>query len=124
MTQPTKQQIEEFVRNNKLDFDESYPRSDWWKFKQQRDAYKKQRDELIEDMAEVKRKAEAWGKLKNDTLAEYEFYHNSLNKLTQPETIAETKGYLLATGTVLSRMDKLDGTNDFKEFLEGLESDE
>ena len=34
--------------------------------KQERDAYKKQRDELINDMAEVKRKAEAWDKLKED----------------------------------------------------------
>ena len=32
----------------------------------ERDAYKKQRDELINDMAEVKRKAEAWDKLKED----------------------------------------------------------
>lgn len=36
------------------------------KAKRERDAYKKQRDELINDMAEVKRKAEAWDKLKED----------------------------------------------------------
>lgn len=35
-------------------------------YKEERDAYKKQRDELINDMAEVKRKAEAWDKLKED----------------------------------------------------------
>ena len=36
------------------------------KAKRERDAYKKQRDELINDIAEVKRKAEAWDKLKED----------------------------------------------------------
>lgn len=43
------------------------------KLEQERDMYKrnwnntlKQRDELINDMAEVKRKAEAWDKLKED----------------------------------------------------------
>ena len=56
----TKEQVSEFIRNNDLDWDESYPRSDWWKFRDERDAYKKQRDELINDMAEVKKKAEAF----------------------------------------------------------------
>lgn len=53
MTYPTREQIEEYIRNNKLDTDESYPRSDWWKFKQQRDEYKKQRDELRKDVAKL-----------------------------------------------------------------------
>ena len=35
------------------------------KAKRERDAYKKQRDELINDMAEVKRKAEAFDEIKN-----------------------------------------------------------
>ncbi|MEB6612107.1 hypothetical protein [Staphylococcus pasteuri] len=73
---------------------------------------------------ELEKKANAWDELKNDTLAEYELYHNSLNKLTNTNTVTETKGYLLATGTILSRMDELDGTNDFEEFLEGLERGE
>lgn len=59
----TKEQVLEFIRNNDLDLDESYPRSDWWKFRDERDAYKKQRDELINDMAEVKRKAEAFDEI-------------------------------------------------------------
>lgn len=54
MTYPTREQLEEYISNNKLDTDESYPRSDWWKFKQQRDAYKKQRDELIKDIAKLR----------------------------------------------------------------------
>lgn len=60
----TKEQVSEFIRNNDLDWDESYPRSDWWKFRDERDAYKKQRDELINDMSEVKKKAEAYDKIK------------------------------------------------------------
>lgn len=47
MTYPTREQLEEYIRNNKLDTDESYPRSDWWKFKQQR-------DELIKDIAKLR----------------------------------------------------------------------
>lgn len=66
MTQLTKEQLLEFIRNNKLDVDESYPRSDWWRFKQERDIFKQQRDELIKDIAEVKRKAEAWIDLKRN----------------------------------------------------------
>ena len=57
MAEITKEQVLEFIKNNDLDWDESYPRSDWWKFRDERDAYKKQRDELINDMVEVKRKA-------------------------------------------------------------------
>ena len=54
MTYPTREQLEEYIRNNKLDTDESYPRSDWWKFKQQRDEYKHQCDELIKDIAKLR----------------------------------------------------------------------
>ncbi|MDS3920100.1 MULTISPECIES: hypothetical protein [Staphylococcus] len=59
----TKEQVSEFIRNNDLDWDESYPRSDWWKFRDERDAYKKQRDELINDMSEIKKKAEAFDEI-------------------------------------------------------------
>lgn len=74
MTQPTKEQLLEFIRNNnnKLDVDGAYPRSDWWRFKQERDNFKKQRDELLKDMAEVKRKAEAYDKIKEYTLDKIE----------------------------------------------------
>lgn len=58
------EKVLEFAKKNGLDIDESYPRSDWWKFRDERDAYKKQRDELIDDMAEVKRKAEAFDEIK------------------------------------------------------------
>lgn len=68
----TKEQVLEFIRNNDLDWDESYPRSDWWKFRNERDAYKKQRDELINDMAEVKRKAKAFDLIRNSYTTEIE----------------------------------------------------
>lgn len=46
MAKVTKEQLLKFIRNKDLDLDESYPRSDWWKFRNERDAYKKQRDEF------------------------------------------------------------------------------
>lgn len=63
MAEITKEQLLEFIKNKDLDLDESYPRSDWWKFRDERDSYKKQRDELINDMAEIKKKAEAFDEI-------------------------------------------------------------
>lgn len=63
MAEITKEQLLEFIRNKDLDLDESYPRSDWWKFRDERDSYKKQRDELINDMAEIKKKAGAFDEI-------------------------------------------------------------
>ena len=64
MAEVTKEQLLEFIRNNELDLDESYPRSDWWKFRNERDSLRKQRDGLINDMAETKRKARAFEEIK------------------------------------------------------------
>lgn len=73
MTYPTRDRIEEYIRNNKLVTDESYPRSDWWKFKQQRDTYKQQRDELIKDIAKLRernadleKKAQAFDEIREE----------------------------------------------------------
>ena len=63
MAEVTKEQLLEFIRNNELDLDESYPRSDWWKFRNERDSLRKQRDELINDMAETKSKAKAFDEI-------------------------------------------------------------
>lgn len=77
MIQPTRKQIEEYIKNNKLDVDESYLRSDWWKFKQQRDAYKKQRDELIKDIAKLReRNVEFEEKLDKEIKLSYEIEKN------------------------------------------------
>lgn len=77
MTYPTREQLEEYIRNNKLDTDESYPRSDWWKFKQQRDEYKQQRDELIKDIAQLReRNVEFEEKLDKEIKLSYEIEKN------------------------------------------------
>ena len=74
MAEVTKERLLEFIRNNDLNLDESYPRSDWWKFRNERDSFRKQRDELINDMAEVKRKAEAFDEIKEYTLDKIEMF--------------------------------------------------
>ena len=113
----TKEQVLEFIRNNDLDLDESYPRSDWWKFRDERDAYKKQRDELINDMQHVKRKAEAWIDLKKEKTEMY-----PVLVIDVETTSGECeKGMLYQLGKHLRRMDELDGTNDFKNLLSDLE---
>ncbi len=82
MARITKEQVLEFIRNNDLDLDESYPRSDWWKFRDERDAYKKQRDELINDMADVKRKAEAFDEILNvDYIVAPDDYAHEITKI-------------------------------------------
>ena len=82
MAEVTKERLLEFIRNNDLDLDESYPRSDWWKFRDERDAYKKQRDELINDMAEVKRKAEAFHEILNvDYIVAPDDYAHEITKI-------------------------------------------
>ena len=113
----TKEQVLEFIRNNDLDLDESYPRSDWWKFRDERDAYKKQRDELINDMAEVKRKAEAWIDLKKEMVEMY-----PVLVIDVETTSGECeKGMLYQLGKHLRRMDELDGTHEFQNLLSDLE---
>lgn len=78
----TKEQVLEFIRNNDLDLDESYPRSDWWKFRDERDAYKKQRDELINDMAETKKKAKAFDEILNvDYIVTPDDYAHEITKI-------------------------------------------
>ncbi|WP_145465118.1 hypothetical protein [Staphylococcus haemolyticus] len=113
----TKEQVLEFIRNNDLDLDESYPRSDWWKFRDERDAYKKQRDELINDMQHVKRKAEAWIDLKKEMIEMY-----PVLVIDVETTSGECeKGMLYQLGKHLKRMDELDGTHEFQNLLSDLE---
>ena len=117
MAEITKEQLLEFIRNKDLDLDESYPRSDWWKFRNERDSFRKQRDELINDMAEVKRKAEAWIDLKKEMAEMYPMLVNDV-EITNGEC---EKGMLYQLGRHLRRMDELDGTNNFKNLLSDLE---
>lgn len=82
MAEITKERLLKFIRNNDLDLDESYPRSDWWKFRNERDSFRKQRDEIINDMAEVKRKAEAFDEILNvDYIVAPDDYAHEITKI-------------------------------------------
>ncbi|MGK8937162.1 hypothetical protein [Staphylococcus epidermidis] len=122
MAEVTKGQLLEFIRNNELDLDESYPRSDWWKFRNERDSLRKQRDELINDMAETKRKAEAWNKLKEERINDYKKYSNRLEEVWEFDFISRPiENYLGEMEIILQRMDELDGTHEFQNLLSDLE---
>lgn len=97
----------------------------------QRDAYKKQRDELIVDIAKLRERNKElenmWRTLKNELLGRYEFYRFRLNEL-QIESRANKEVAIyrraeINLSVILCRMDKLDGTNEFNEFLDQLEDD-
>lgn len=88
----------------------------------ERDAYKKQRDELINDMQNIKRKAEAWDKLKKEKISDYKQYSNKLEEVWGFDYISRPiENYLGEMEIILKRMDELDGTNDFKNLLSDLE---
>lgn len=84
--------------------------------------YKRQRDELINDMSEVKRKAEAWDKLKEEKTKEYVLRHNQLKQtsILDPRELS-IREMVWELKYDLQRMDELDGTNDFKNLLNDLE---
>ena len=84
------------------------------KAKRERNAYKKQRDELINDMAEVKRKAEAWDKQKKQ-LREMVIFGCHLEENTPSKYMNE------AYKIVFKKMCELDCTNDFQNLLSDLE---
>lgn len=81
------------------------------------DSFRKQRDELINDMADIKSKAEAWIDLKKEMIEMYPIL------VVDVETTSGEceKGMLYQLGKHLRRMDELDGTNDFKNLLKDLE---
>lgn len=92
------------------------------KAKRERDAYKKQRDELINDMAETKRKAEAWNKLKEERINDYKKYSNRLEEVWEFDFISRPiENYLGEMEIILQRMDELDGKNEFQNLLSDLE---
>ncbi|MVL20416.1 acetyltransferase [Staphylococcus aureus] len=101
------------------------------KMRKQRDACKKQRDELIVDIAKLRERNEElenmWRTVKNELLGRYEHYCFKIREL-HPESKANRIGalYIGGKGTadiILSRMEELDGTNEFNEFLDRLEDD-
>lgn len=87
------------------------------KAKRERESFLKQRDELINDMAEVKRKAEAWIDLKKEMIEMY-----PVLVIDVETTSGECeKGMLYQLGKHLKRMDELDGTHEFQNLLSDLE---
>ncbi|EUU89919.1 acetyltransferase, partial [Staphylococcus aureus] len=95
----------------------------------ERDEYKKQRDELIEDIAKLRERNEElenmWRTVKNELLGRYEFYRFRLNELQiesrANKAVAINMGAKINASAILYRMDKLDGTNEFYEFLGQME---
>ncbi|EGS81235.1 TPA: acetyltransferase [Staphylococcus aureus] len=101
------------------------------KMRKQRDACKKQRDELIVDIAKLRERNEElenmWRTVKNELLGRYEHYCFKIREL-HPESKANRIGALYIEGKstadiILSRMEELDGTNEFYEFLGQMEED-
>ncbi len=101
------------------------------KMRKQRDACKKQRDELIVDIAKLRERNEElenmWRTVKNELLGRYEHYCFKIREL-HPESKANRIGALYIGGKstadiILSRMEELDGTNEFYEFLGQMEDD-
>lgn len=97
----------------------------------ERDEYKKQRDELIEDIAKLRERNEElenmWRTVKNELLGRYEFYRFRLNELQiesrANKAVAINMGAKINASAILYRMDKLDGTNELYEFLGQMEDD-
>ncbi|HDB2158994.1 TPA: acetyltransferase [Staphylococcus aureus] len=101
------------------------------KMRKQSDEYKKQRDELIGDIAKLRERNEElenmWRTLKNELFGRYEFYRFRLSEL-QIESRANKEVAIyrraeINLSVILCRMDKLDGTNEFYEFLGQMEDD-
>ncbi|EWK04579.1 phage protein [Staphylococcus aureus W75113] len=101
------------------------------KMRKQRDACKKQRDELIVDIAKLRERNEElenmWRTVKNELLGRYEHCCFKIREL-HPESKANRIGALYIGGKstadiILSRMEELDGTNEFYEFLGQMEDD-
>ena len=97
----------------------------------ERDEYKKQQDELIVDIGKLRERNKElenmWRTLKNELLGRYEHYCFKFREL-HPESKANRIGALYIGGKstadiIRSRMEELDGTNEFYEFLGQMEED-
>lgn len=81
-------------------------------YKEERDAYKKQRDELINDMAEVKRKAEAWDKLKEYVLDRNETFSDRKDCAQSPQQFERFENLLTAFKVIKTKMNELERGSD------------
>lgn len=96
-----------------------------------REEYKKQQDELIVDIGKLRERNKElenmWRTVKNELLGRYEHYCFKIREL-HPESKANRIGALYIGGKstadiILSRMEELEGTNEFYEFLGQMEED-
>lgn len=78
----------------------------------ERDAYKKQRDELINDMAEIKKKAEAWDKLKEYVLDRNETFSDRKDCAQSPQQFEYFENLLTAFKVVKTKMNDLERDSD------------
>lgn len=74
--------------------------------------YKKQRDELINDMAEVKRKAEAWDKLKEYVLDRNEAFSDRKDCAQSPQQFEHFENLLTAFKVIKTKMNDLERGSD------------
>lgn len=141
MIQPTREELINFMKKHGAENVDSITdeqsairhfRAQSKVFKDERDEYKKQRDELIEDIAKLRKRNEElenmWRTLKNELFGRYEFYRFRLSEL-QIESRANKEVAIyrraeINLSVILCRMDKLDGTNEFYEFLDQMEDND
>lgn len=75
-------------------------------------SFKKQRDELINDMAEVKRKAEAWDKLKEYVLDRNEAFSDRKDFAQSPQQFEYFENLLTAFKVIKTKMNDLERGSD------------
>ena len=80
--------------------------------KKERDSFRKQRDELINDMAEVKRKAEAWDKLKEYVLDRNETFSDRKDCAQSPQQFERFENLLTAFKVIKTKMNDLERGSD------------
>lgn len=81
-------------------------------YKEERDSFRKQRDELINDMAEVKRKAEAWDKLKEYVLDRNEAFSDRKDCAQSPQQFERFENLLTAFKVIKTKMNDLERGSD------------
>lgn len=80
--------------------------------KQERDSFHKQRDELINDMQNVKRKAEAWDKLKEYVLDRNEAFSDRKDCAQSPQQFEYFENLLTAFKVIKTKMNDLERGSD------------
>ena len=83
-------------------------------YKEERDSFRKQRDELINDMAEVKRKAEVWDKLKEYVLDRNETFSDRRYYAQSPQQFEYFENLSTAFKVIKTKMNDLERGSDEK----------